>query len=41
MRGGQQIVLSAAIGMLLVGAGAVLAADPEIDKLVQSPAGKD
>src|SRR5438477_7267973 len=41
MRRGQRIVLSAALGMLLSGAGAVWAADPEIDKLVQSPVGKD
>jgi glucose dehydrogenase len=41
MRRGQRIVLSAALGMLLTGAGGVWAADPEIDKLVQSPVGKD
>src|SRR5437016_11928025 len=41
MRHGQRIVLSAAFGMLLWGTGAVWAADPEIDKLLQSPVGKD
>src|SRR5271165_7667854 len=41
MRHGQRIVLSAALGMLLAGAGGVWAADPEIDKLVQSPVAKD
>jgi glucose dehydrogenase len=41
MRRGQRIVLSAALGVVLAGAGAALAADPEIDKLLQSPVGKD
>src|SRR5438477_11280590 len=41
MRHGQRMVLSAAFGMLLSGTGAVSAADPEIDKLLQSPVGKD
>ena len=34
MRHGQRIVLSAALGMLLLATGAVWAADPEIDKLL-------
>ena len=41
MRLGQRILLSAALGMLLASSEAVLAADPEIDKLVQGPVGKD
>ena len=41
MRRGQLIVLSAALGMALAGAGTAWAADPEIDKLLQSPVGKD
>ncbi len=41
MRCGQRIVLSGVLGLLIVGAGAVWAADPEIDKLVQSPVGKN
>ena len=41
MRYGLQIVLSAALGVLIAGVGAVWAADPEIDKLLQSPVGKD
>src|SRR5947209_15683096 len=41
MRRGQRIVLSAALGMLLSGAGAVWAGDPEIDHLLQSPVAKD
>ena len=41
MRCGLRIVLSAALGVLIAGAGAGWAADPEIDKLVQSPVGKD
>jgi alcohol dehydrogenase (cytochrome c) len=41
MRCGLRIVLSAALGVLIARAGAVWAADPEIDKLVQSPVGKD
>ena len=41
MRRGLQIVLSGALGVLIAGAGAVWAADPEIDKLLQSPVGKD
>jgi quinohemoprotein ethanol dehydrogenase len=41
MRCGLQIVLLGALGVLIAGAGAVWAADPEIDKLVQSPVGKD
>jgi hypothetical protein len=32
---------SAALGLLILGAPQVRAADPEIDKLVQSPVGKD
>src|SRR3954470_18545098 len=39
MRRGQLVLIAAAFGVLL--AGAVWAADPEIDKLVQSPVGKD
>ena len=39
MRCGLQIVLFGALGVLV--AGAVWAADPEIDKLQQSPVGKD
>src|SRR5580704_486371 len=39
MRCGLQIVLLGALGVLI--AGAVWAADPEIDKLLQSPVGKD
>src|SRR6476620_11655212 len=41
MRLGQRILLSAALGMLLASSEAVLAADPEIDKLLQSPVGKN
>jgi quinohemoprotein ethanol dehydrogenase len=41
MRCGLRIVLAGALGVLIAGAGAVWAADPEIDKLVQSPVGKD
>ena len=41
MRRGQLIVLSAALGMAIAGAGTAWAADPEIDKLLQSPVGKD
>jgi glucose dehydrogenase len=41
MRCGLRTVLSGALGMLIAGAGAVWAADPEIDKLLQSPVGKD
>ena len=41
MRRGQRIILLAALGVLIAGAGAVWAADPEIDKLLQSPVGKD
>src|SRR5437660_1704392 len=41
MRRGLRIVLSAVLGGLLAGAGAAQAADPEIDKLLQSPVGKD
>src|ERR1700751_851213 len=41
MRCGLQIVLLGALGVLIAGAGAVWAADPEIDKLLQSPGGKD
>ena len=41
MRRGQLIVLSATLGMALAGAGTAWAADPEIDKLLQSPVGKD
>ncbi|HET6195600.1 MAG TPA: PQQ-binding-like beta-propeller repeat protein, partial [Acetobacteraceae bacterium] len=33
--------MAAACGVLLAGAGAAWAADPEIDKLLQSPVGKD
>ena len=38
---GQRVLMSAAFGVLLAGAGAARAADPEIDKLLQSPVGKD
>jgi quinohemoprotein ethanol dehydrogenase len=41
MRCGLRVVLSGVLGALIAGAGAVWAADPEIDKLVQSPVGKD
>jgi len=41
MRCGLRIVLSGVLGGLMAGAGAVWAADPEIDRLVQSPVGKD
>jgi quinohemoprotein ethanol dehydrogenase len=41
MRCGLRIVLSGVLGVLIAGAGAVWAADPEIDKLVRSPVGKD
>jgi quinohemoprotein ethanol dehydrogenase len=41
MRCGLQIVLLGALGVLIAGVGAVRAADPEIDKLLQSPVGKD
>src|SRR3954471_18007087 len=41
MRRGHLIVISTAIATLLAGVGASLAADPEIDKLLQSPVGKD
>ena len=41
MRCGLQIVLLGALGVLIAGADAVWAADPEIDKLLQSPVGKD
>src|SRR5580700_10354711 len=41
MRCGLQIVLLGALGVLIAGAGAVWAADPEIDKLLRSPVGKD
>ena len=41
MRRGQRIALSAALGVLLAGVGMARAADPEIDKLLQSPVGKD
>ena len=41
MRCGLRIVLSGVLGVLFTGAGAVWAADPEIDKLVQRPVGKD
>ena len=34
-------MIAAAFGVLLAGAGAARAADPEIDKLLQSPVGKD
>ena len=39
MRCGLRIVLLGALGMVI--AGPVWAADPEIDKLLQSPVGKD
>ena len=39
MRRGQLVMIAAAFGVLL--AGAARAADPEIDKLLQSPVGKD
>ena len=41
MRCGLRIVVSAALGVLIAGAGAVWAADPEIDHMLQSPVGKD
>src|ERR1700730_14578032 len=41
MRRALRIVISTAIGVLLAGAGAVWAADPEIDRLLQAPVGKD
>src|SRR5437868_3921244 len=41
MRRGLRIVLAAVLGGLLAGAGAAQTADPEIDKLLQSPVGKD
>jgi quinohemoprotein ethanol dehydrogenase len=41
MRFGLRIVLWGSLGVLIAGAGAVWAADPEIDKLVQSPVGRD
>jgi quinohemoprotein ethanol dehydrogenase len=41
MQRGQRIVLSAALGVAVAGASTVWAADPEIDKLLQSPVGKD
>src|ERR1700751_3965674 len=41
MRRGLLVVLSGVLGVLIAGAGAVWAADPEIDKLVQRPVGKD
>src|SRR5580704_6477270 len=41
MRRGLQIVLSGVLGLLIAGAGTAWAADSEIDKLVQSPVGKD
>src|SRR5947199_8608906 len=41
MRRGLRIVLSGALGLLIAGAGAGWAADPEIDKLLQSPVGRD
>src|SRR6186997_1950089 len=41
MRRGGRIFLSTAFGMSLAALGAAWAADPEIDRLVQSPVGKD
>src|ERR1700720_3535350 len=41
MRCGLRIVLSGVLGVLIAGAGGVWAAGLEIDKLVQSPGGKD
>src|SRR6478736_2700697 len=41
MKSGQQVILTAILGALLAGAGAARAADPEIDKLLQSPVAKD
>jgi glucose dehydrogenase len=41
MRCGLQIILLGVLGVLIAGVGAVWAADPEIDKLLQSPVGKD
>src|SRR5262249_29695852 len=35
------VPVSAAVGLVFAGAAAVRAADPEIDKLLQSPVGKD
>ena len=41
MRSGQRVIIAAIFAALLAGAGAARAADPEIDKLLQSPVGKD
>jgi glucose dehydrogenase len=41
MRRGLQIVLSGVLGLLIAGAGTAWGAHSEIDKLVQSPVGKD
>src|SRR6478735_7290632 len=41
MRHGLRVLMAAACGVLLAGAGAAWAADPEIDRLAQSPVGKD
>src|SRR6201989_586737 len=41
MRCGLRIALSAALGLSLAGAGPAWGGDPEIEKLVQSPVGKD
>jgi glucose dehydrogenase len=41
MRRGERILVSAALGLVLAVTGAARAADPDIDKLLQSPVGKD
>ena len=38
---GQRVLMSAALGVVLAGVGVARAADPEIDKLLQGPVGKD
>src|SRR6516164_9144828 len=41
MRHALGVLISTAFGVLLAGGGAVRAADPEIDRVLQSPVGKD
>src|SRR3954453_20726849 len=41
MRRGERTLVSAALGLVLAVTGAARAADPDVDKLVQSPVGKD
>jgi glucose dehydrogenase len=41
MRSVQRVIITVIFGALLTGAGAARAADPEIDKLLQSPVAKD